>query len=75
MGDVLLVTANESIDCPEDCGEQESVLSYLLYCEAVSAIHILTKRGSLLLKMFRMYVPYVSAVLFVHLRAGMQTSH
>jgi cap2 methyltransferase len=55
MGDVFLVTANGSMECPENSGEQESVSSSLHYCEAVSAMHILAKGGSLLLKMFTMY--------------------
>jgi hypothetical protein len=55
MGDVLVVTANGSIDCPEDFGEQESASSSLHYCEVVSAMHILAKGGSLLLKMFTIY--------------------
>jgi cap2 methyltransferase len=55
MGDVLLVTANGSIDCPEDSGEQESASSYLHYCEVVSAMHILAKGGSLLLKLSTIY--------------------
>jgi cap2 methyltransferase len=54
MGDVLLVTANGSIDCLEDSGEQESASSSLHYCGVVSAMHILAKGGSLLFKMFTM---------------------
>ncbi|XP_069682597.1 cap-specific mRNA (nucleoside-2'-O-)-methyltransferase 2 isoform X1 [Periplaneta americana] len=55
MGNILLVTADGSIDCQEDPGEQESIVSSLHYCEAVSALHILSKGGSFLLKMFTMY--------------------
>jgi cap2 methyltransferase len=55
MGDVLLVTANGSIDCPETSVEHESASSSLHYCEVVLAMHILAKGGSLLLKMSTMY--------------------
>jgi cap2 methyltransferase len=37
------VTADGSIDCQEDPGEQESKVSSLHYCEVVSALHILAK--------------------------------
>jgi hypothetical protein len=37
------VTADGSIDCQEDPGEQESIVSSLHYCEAVSALYILAK--------------------------------
>jgi cap2 methyltransferase len=55
MVDVLLVTANGSIDCPENSAEHESASSALHYCEAVLAMHILAKGGSLILKMSTMY--------------------
>jgi cap2 methyltransferase len=55
MGDVLLVTANGSIDCPENSVGHESASSALHYCEAVLAMHMLAKGGSLLLKMSTMY--------------------
>jgi cap2 methyltransferase len=55
MGDVLLVTADGSIDCQEDPGQQESASSSLHYCEVVSAMHILALGGSLLLKLFSLY--------------------
>ncbi|KAJ9593435.1 hypothetical protein L9F63_015021, partial [Diploptera punctata] len=41
MGDVLLVTADGSIDCQEDPGNQESIVSSLHYCETITALHIL----------------------------------
>lgn len=54
-GDTLLVTADGSIDCQQDPGEQESLVSSLHYCETVAALHILAQGGSFLLKMFTMY--------------------
>jgi cap2 methyltransferase len=65
MGDVLLVTADGSIDCQEDPGEQESTVSSLHYCEVVSALHILAKGGSLLLKMFTMYEHETVCLMFL----------
>nr|CAD7404709.1 unnamed protein product [Timema poppensis] len=55
MGPVALVTADGSIDCQDDPGEQESVVAALHYCEAVTALHALAPGGSFLLKMFTMY--------------------
>jgi hypothetical protein len=37
------VTADGSIDCQEDPGEQESLVASLHYCETVSALHILAQ--------------------------------
>jgi cap2 methyltransferase len=55
MGDVLLVTANGSIGCPETSVEHESSSSSLHYCEVVLAMHILAKGDSFVLKMFTMH--------------------
>jgi cap2 methyltransferase len=55
IGDVHLATSNGSIDCPETSVEYESASSSLHYCEAVLAMHILAKGGSLLLKMSTMH--------------------
>lgn len=54
-GNVLLVTADGSIDCTDDPGEQESIVAWLHFCEAITAMQLLSKGGSLLLKMFTIY--------------------
>jgi cap2 methyltransferase len=55
MGDVLLITANGSIDYPHNSVQHELASSSLHYCEAVLAMHILAKGGSFVLKMSTMY--------------------
>ncbi|GFG29900.1 hypothetical protein Cfor_09920 [Coptotermes formosanus] len=65
IGDVLLVTADGSIDCQEDPGEQESLVASLHYCETVSALHILAQGGSFLLKMFTMYEHETVCLMFL----------
>lgn len=54
-GDVLLVTADGSIDCTNDPGEQERIVAPLHFCEAVTAMQLLSRHGSLLLKMFTIF--------------------
>ncbi|KAK2575014.1 hypothetical protein KPH14_008761 [Odynerus spinipes] len=50
--DVLLITADGSIDCVDVPGEQEIVVSHLHYCETVAALHLLNKGGSFVIKIF-----------------------
>ncbi|KAG8437266.1 hypothetical protein GDO86_008101, partial [Hymenochirus boettgeri] len=49
---VHLVTADGSFDCQGDPGEQESLVSPLHYCEVVTCLLTLSKKGSFVLKMF-----------------------
>ena len=50
MGQVLVVTADGSIDCSASPSEQEEVVAQLHYCEAVAAIGALAKGGAFVLK-------------------------
>ena len=50
MGQVLLVTADGSIDCSASPSEQEEVVAQLHYCEAVAAIGALAVGGAFVLK-------------------------
>ena len=50
--DVLLVTADGSIDCADVPGEQENVVGHLHFCETVAALHLLATGGSFVLKIF-----------------------
>lgn len=54
-GNVLLVTADGSIDCTNDPGEQESIVAPLHFCEAVTGMQLLSEHGSLLLKIFTIF--------------------
>ncbi len=50
MGNILLVTADASIDCSASPSEQEELVAQLQYCEAVAAIGALAVGGAFVLK-------------------------
>ncbi|XP_021484817.1 cap-specific mRNA (nucleoside-2'-O-)-methyltransferase 2-like [Meriones unguiculatus] len=52
---VHLVTADGSIDCQGNPGEQETLVSSLHYCEVVTALTTLGNGGSFVLKMFTLF--------------------
>lgn len=52
---VFLVTADGSVDCSDDPGEQERMVAHLHFCETATALHILSEGGSFLLKMFTVF--------------------
>ncbi|XP_044001426.1 NADPH:adrenodoxin oxidoreductase, mitochondrial isoform X2 [Aphidius gifuensis] len=53
--DVMLVTADGSINCMDSPDEQELVVSHLHYCETIAALNILNIGGSYLLKLFTIF--------------------
>ena len=55
MGQVLLVTADGSIDCSGSPNEQEELVAQLHYCESVAAIGALAIGGAFVLKMFTLF--------------------
>ncbi|XP_061169599.1 cap-specific mRNA (nucleoside-2'-O-)-methyltransferase 2-like [Saccostrea echinata] len=65
MGAVQLVTADGSIDCQDDPGEQEQIVSRLHYCEALAGILILSPGGHLVLKKFTMFDSETISLMFI----------
>jgi cap2 methyltransferase len=54
-GKVNLITADGSIDCNNNPGEQEKIVANLHFCEVVAAINILETGGNFMLKMFTIF--------------------
>ena len=48
-GKITLVTADGSVNCISNPGEQESIVVSLHFCEVVAAMHILEAGGNFLL--------------------------
>lgn len=64
-GPILLVTADGSIDCQNDPGEQELRVSQLIFCEVVSALHLLSTGGNFVTKMFTMYEQETICIMYL----------
>ncbi|XP_066294233.1 cap-specific mRNA (nucleoside-2'-O-)-methyltransferase 2-like [Branchiostoma lanceolatum] len=62
---VHLVTADGSIDCQKNPGEQERLVSQLHYCEVVSALHLLGEGGALVVKKFTMLEPSSACLMYL----------
>lgn len=54
-GKINLITADGSINCKNDPGEQEKIVANLHFCEFVAAIQILETGGNFLLKIFTIF--------------------
>ncbi|KAL0276090.1 UNVERIFIED_CONTAM: hypothetical protein PYX00_003748 [Menopon gallinae] len=65
LGPILLITADGSIDCSNDPGEQESIVCQLFYCEIVTALHALSAGGNFIVKMFTMYEPETICLMYL----------
>lgn len=65
MGMVQLVTADGSIDCSSNPSEQEIAVSWLHYCEVVTALHLLAHAGNLVIKMFTFFESSAASLLFL----------
>lgn len=53
--EISLVTADGSVDCMSDPGEQEKLVERLHFCEAFTALRILQTGGTFVLKIFTMF--------------------
>lgn len=65
MGDIHLVTADGSIDCQDDPGEQEQIVSCLHYCEALAGILILSTGGHMVIKKFTMFESQSISLMYI----------
>ncbi|XP_048776785.1 cap-specific mRNA (nucleoside-2'-O-)-methyltransferase 2-like isoform X2 [Ostrea edulis] len=65
MGNIQLVTGDGSIDCQDDPGEQEQIVSLLHYCEALAGILILSPGGNLVLKKFTMFDSETVSLMYI----------
>ncbi|XP_066569676.1 cap-specific mRNA (nucleoside-2'-O-)-methyltransferase 2 [Amia ocellicauda] len=74
MRSIDLVTADGSFDCQGNPDEQEALVAPLHYCEAVSALMLLSIGGSFVLKMFTLY-EYSSVCLLYLLNCCFRTVH
>ncbi|XP_059051366.1 cap-specific mRNA (nucleoside-2'-O-)-methyltransferase 2 [Achroia grisella] len=55
LGNVLLVTADGSIDCMQRPDAQEEVTSPLHYCEIITALQALSPGGTFIFKLFTLF--------------------
>ncbi|XP_076280088.1 cap-specific mRNA (nucleoside-2'-O-)-methyltransferase 2-like [Lasioglossum baleicum] len=62
---IFLVTADGSIDCTGDPGEQENIVAHLHFCEATAALHFLQTGGSLVLKIFTTFECHSICLLYL----------
>ncbi|XP_063907109.1 cap-specific mRNA (nucleoside-2'-O-)-methyltransferase 2 [Zophobas morio] len=62
---VWLVTADGSIDCSLDPGNQEACVEFLHYCETMTALSILRNGGTYVLKIFTAFEDSTICLLFL----------
>lgn len=54
-GKISLITADGSVSCMNNPGEQEGIVASLHFCEVIAAINILQQGGNFLLKIFTIF--------------------
>ena len=59
------VTADGSLNCADNPGEQEATVAHLLYCETVSALLLLKAGGSFVLKTFTTFECHTLCLLYL----------
>ncbi|ENN72962.1 hypothetical protein HUJ04_004004 [Dendroctonus ponderosae] len=64
-GKLNLITADGSIDCMSDPGEQERLVEFLHYCETITALASLAPGGSFVLKIFTMFEKSTVCLLYL----------
>ncbi|XP_041471524.1 uncharacterized protein LOC121421008 isoform X2 [Lytechinus variegatus] len=64
-GTVHLVTADGSVNCQDDPEHQEQRVFPLIYCQVLTALHILAPQGTLLIKMFTMYNANTACLMYL----------
>lgn len=62
---VDLVTADGSVDCMSNPGEQENSVAFLHYCETITALSVLNQGGSFILKIFTMFEQSTVCLLYL----------
>ncbi|XP_068694889.1 cap-specific mRNA (nucleoside-2'-O-)-methyltransferase 2-like [Montipora foliosa] len=62
---VDLVTADGSINCANQPDEQEALVAQLIFCEAVTAINLLSKGGNFVFKMFTSFEQQMICLLYL----------
>ncbi|KAG5878276.1 hypothetical protein JTB14_025862 [Gonioctena quinquepunctata] len=62
---ISLVTADGSIDCMKDPGEQERHVERLHFCETITALSVLQTGGAFVLKIFTMFEESTINLLFL----------
>uniref|UniRef100_A0A1B6BY81 Cap-specific mRNA (nucleoside-2'-O-)-methyltransferase 2 n=1 Tax=Clastoptera arizonana TaxID=38151 RepID=A0A1B6BY81_9HEMI len=55
QNNIMLVTADGSVDCQLDPAEQEVNIAALKYCETIAALHLLQTGGNFVLKLFTLF--------------------
>ncbi|KAJ3619379.1 hypothetical protein MTP99_005064 [Tenebrio molitor] len=62
---VWLVTADGSVDCSFDPGNQEQYVEFLHYCETLTALALLRTGGTFILKIFTMFEDSTISLLYL----------
>ena len=62
---VSQITADGSINCVDNPGEQEALVAQLLFCETVTALALLRQKGSFILKTFTTLEHHTVCLLYI----------